>query len=70
VKREFLDGRAALQDQVYIRALAVDFFVSLLRTVEGWAERTLAEIKGWEDLSPDARTNEGSRSSQPSGANP
>jgi hypothetical protein len=25
VKREFLDGRAALQDQVHIRALAVDF---------------------------------------------
>src|SRR6266508_1434101 len=28
VKREFLDGRAALQDQVHIRGVAVDFFVS------------------------------------------
>jgi hypothetical protein len=37
VKREFLDGRAALQDQVHIRALAVDFFVSLPRTVDSWA---------------------------------
>jgi hypothetical protein len=26
VKQEFLEGRAALQDQAYIRALAVDFF--------------------------------------------
>jgi PadR family transcriptional regulator, regulatory protein AphA len=56
VKQEFLDGRAALQDQVYIRALAVDFFISLLNTVDGWAERTLAEIQGWEDLSPDGKS--------------
>jgi hypothetical protein len=57
VKREFLDGQAALQDQVYIRALAVDFFVSLLRTVDDWAERTLAEIEGWDDLSPNGAKN-------------
>jgi hypothetical protein len=44
-----------LQEQVYIRALAVDFFVSLLRTVDNWAVRTLAEIEGWEDLSPDGK---------------
>jgi DNA-binding PadR family transcriptional regulator len=55
VRQEFLDGRATLQDQVYIRALAVDFFVSLIHTVNGWAERTLAEIEGWEDLSPDGK---------------
>ena len=42
VKQEFLDGIAVTQDQVYIRALAVDFFISLLNTVEAWAERTLA----------------------------
>ena len=59
VKREFLDGRAALQDQAYIRALAVDFFVSLLRTVDNWAERTLLEIEGWEDLSPDGKNERG-----------
>jgi PadR family transcriptional regulator AphA len=59
VKQEFLDGRAALQDQVYIRALAVDFFVSLLNTVESWAERTLAEIEGWEDLSSDGKNERG-----------
>jgi hypothetical protein len=63
VKQEFLDGRAVLQDQAYIRALAVDFFVSLLTTVDGWAERTLAEIQGWKDLSPDGSTTAGWRSS-------
>jgi DNA-binding PadR family transcriptional regulator len=50
VKKEFLDGRAVLQDQVYI---------SLLNTVDGWAERTLAEIEGWKDLSPDGKNDRG-----------
>jgi PadR family transcriptional regulator, regulatory protein AphA len=59
VKQEFLEGRAALQDQVYIRALAVDFFVSLLGMVDSWADRTLAEIEGWEDLSPDGKNERG-----------
>jgi len=59
VKQEFLDGRAALQDQVYIRAHAVDFFISLLNTVDGWAERTLDEIQGWKDLSPDGKNDRG-----------
>jgi PadR family transcriptional regulator AphA len=55
VKQEFLEGIAVTQDQVYIRALAVDFFISLLRTVEAWAERTLAEIDSWADLSSDGK---------------
>jgi hypothetical protein len=54
-----LEGRAALQDQVYIRAMAVDFFISLLTTVDGWADRTLAEIEGWKDLSPDGKNDRG-----------
>jgi PadR family transcriptional regulator, regulatory protein AphA len=59
VKQEFLDGRAVTQDQVYLRALAVDFFISLLTTVGDWAERTLAEIQGWKDLSPDGKNERG-----------
>lgn len=59
VKEEFLERRAALQDQAYIRALAVDFFVSLLHTVDDWAERTLAEIDKWDDLSPDGKNDRG-----------
>lgn len=51
VKQEFADGINVTQDQAHIRALAVDFFVSLLNTVHDWAERTLSEVDGWDDLS-------------------
>ena len=51
VKQEFLDGINVTQEQAHIRALAVDFFVSLLNTVHDWAERTLSEVGGWDDLS-------------------
>jgi PadR family transcriptional regulator, regulatory protein AphA len=59
VKQEFLEGRAALQDQVYIRVHAVDFFISLLTTVDDWAERTLDEVQGWKDLSPNGKNERG-----------
>lgn len=60
VKQEFIDGINVTQDQVYIRALAVDFFISHLNTVEEWAERTLAEIETWDDLMPsDAKNKRG-----------
>jgi DNA-binding PadR family transcriptional regulator len=39
-------------------------FISLLNTVDGWAGRTLAEIEGWEDLTPTGRTTAGWRSSR------
>lgn len=57
VKQEFIDGINVTQDQAYIRALAVDFFISLLNTVEAWAERTLAEIETWVDLMPSEEKN-------------
>src|SRR5918996_2311176 len=55
VKQEFLEGIAVTQDQVYIRVLAVDFFISLLNMVDEWVERTLEEIESWDDLSPDGK---------------
>lgn len=58
VKQEFLDGINVTQDQVYIRALAVDFFISLLNTVNDWVERTLEEIRAWDDLGPSPEKNE------------
>lgn len=58
VKQEFIDGINVTQDQVYIRALAVDFFVSLLHTVHDWAERSLDEIESWDDLDPSPEKNE------------
>lgn len=59
VKQEFLDEIAITQDQVYIRALAVDFFISLLNTVDAWAERTVREVESWEDLTPDGKNERG-----------
>ncbi|MDP8929921.1 MAG: PadR family transcriptional regulator [Actinomycetota bacterium] len=58
VKQEFIDGINVAQDQVHIRALAVDFFISLLITVEAWSQRTLAEIESWDDLMPSEDKNE------------
>lgn len=58
VKQEFIDGINPTQDQAYIRALPVDFFVSHLNTVEAWADRTLEEVESWEDLSPSGEKNE------------
>lgn len=58
VKQEFIDGINVTQDQVYIRALAVDFFISLLHTVDDWAERTLTQIEDWDDLEPSEEKNE------------
>lgn len=58
VKQEFIDGINVTQDQVYIRAHAVDFFVSLLNMVDSWAERTLGEIESWNDLAPTADKNQ------------
>jgi DNA-binding PadR family transcriptional regulator len=55
VKQEYLDGRGALQDQVYVRAQAIDFFVSLLNTVNEWADRTLEEVNRWDERSVEER---------------
>jgi len=57
VKQEFIDGINVTQDQTYIRALAVDFFISLLNTVEAWAERTISEVQDWDDLMPSEEKN-------------
>ncbi len=43
----------------FIRSLAVDFFISLLNTVDAWADRTLAEIETWDDLTPDGKNERG-----------
>ena len=58
VKQEFIDGINVTQDQVYIRALAVDFFTNHINMVAAWVERTLAEIETWDDLTPTDEKNE------------
>ncbi len=59
VRREFLEGRNALQDQVYLRALGVDFFISLLTMVATWVDRTVAEIRLWDELTVEQRNQRG-----------
>jgi hypothetical protein len=51
VKLEYLEGRGALQDQVYIRVHAIDFFISLLNMVDDWTDRTLDEMQAWDSRS-------------------
>jgi PadR family transcriptional regulator AphA len=58
VKQEFIDGINVTQDQVYIRAIAVDFFTSHVVTVAEWAERSLEEVDQWDNLEPSAEKNE------------
>lgn len=58
VKQEFIDGINVTQDQAYIRAIPVDFFISHLNTVAAWAERTLEEVETWDDLEPTDEKNE------------
>lgn len=55
VKLEYLEGRGALQDQAYIRAHAIDFFVSLLNMMDDWSTRTLREIRSWDSRSLEER---------------
>ena len=59
VKREYLGGRGALQDMVYIRALAIDFFISLLNMVDAWVTRALDEVARWGDMTLEERNARG-----------
>ena len=59
VKREYLEGRGALQDMVYIRALAIDFFISLLNMVDAWVTRALDEVARWGDMTLEERNARG-----------
>jgi DNA-binding PadR family transcriptional regulator len=58
-KQEYLTGINVTQEQVYIRAFAFDFFISLLNTVDAWAARTLREIASWDDLTPAGKNERG-----------
>ncbi len=59
VKREYLEGIGALQDMVYIRALVMDFIISMLHMVDDWVTRTLDEVSRWGDLSLEERNARG-----------
>lgn len=55
VKHEYLTGQGALQDQVYIRAHAIDFFISLLNMMDEWTTRTIDEIQSWDSRTPEEK---------------
>jgi DNA-binding PadR family transcriptional regulator len=59
VKREYLEGRGALQDMVYIRALGIDFFIALLNMVDAWVTRTLDEVARWGEMTLEERNARG-----------
>lgn len=58
-RQEYMAGINPTQEQVYVRALAFDFFVHLLGTVDEWAARSLDEIMPWADLTPDGKNTRG-----------
>jgi PadR family transcriptional regulator AphA len=55
VGEDYLAGRSEFQDQVHIRALVFDFIAEFGLDVIAWAERSLAEVEGWDDLAPDGK---------------
>ena len=60
VKLEFLEGRGVLpKDQTYIRALAIDFFISLVNTVDAWAARTTEEVLKWDEMTIEEKHQRG-----------
>jgi DNA-binding PadR family transcriptional regulator len=63
---EYLEGRSPHQDIVHIRALVFDFLGRFGLSVVDWAERSLAEVESWEDLSPTRRPSARSASSRSS----
>jgi DNA-binding PadR family transcriptional regulator len=52
---EYAEGRAPFQHQAHLRTLGVDFFTQFLDAAEQWVERTIAEVRTWDDLSAEGR---------------
>jgi DNA-binding PadR family transcriptional regulator len=50
---EYLAGEAEFQPYVHIRALVFDLLAELGLDLIEWAERSIAEVERWDDLSPD-----------------
>jgi DNA-binding PadR family transcriptional regulator len=51
-RRAYLDGTSPAMDQVHIRALLNDFLARYADLVRTWAERSIATVSTWDDLSP------------------
>jgi hypothetical protein len=55
IGEEYLAGKGTYQEQVHIRALVFDFLAQFGLDVIAWAERSLREVEGWDDLTPDGK---------------
>ena len=55
IRREYLDGQAPFQEHVYVRAHVYDFLLHHAQMVRDWADRAIAEVRAWENLSPEER---------------
>jgi PadR family transcriptional regulator, regulatory protein AphA len=55
VAKDYLAGDSEFQEQVHIRALVFDFLAEFGLGMLAWAERSLSELEGWDDLSPDGK---------------
>jgi PadR family transcriptional regulator, regulatory protein AphA len=49
---EFAEGRHQFQEQVHIRAILFDYLWTFGLTMHAWAERSIARVDAWDDLSP------------------
>jgi hypothetical protein len=56
VRQIYLEGCAPFQDEyVHVWALVYDFQVSNFQMLHAWADRTIAELETWADLSPEGK---------------
>jgi DNA-binding PadR family transcriptional regulator len=51
-KRTYLEETSRFMDQVHVRALVNDFLLNYADLVRRWSERSLATVRGWDDLTP------------------
>ncbi|HLJ66515.1 MAG TPA: PadR family transcriptional regulator [Chloroflexota bacterium] len=54
-KRSYLEGTSPFMDQIHVRALLNDFLVNYADLVRQWSERSIASVRGWEDLTPEGK---------------
>ena len=50
-QQDYLTGTSPFMEQVHLRALLNDFLDHFAELVAAWAERSLATVRAWEDLS-------------------
>jgi DNA-binding PadR family transcriptional regulator len=51
----YLAGTSPAMDQVHLRALLIDFLANYAEFAWAWAERSLATVEAWNDLTPDGK---------------